>query len=243
MVEVSQDIQAKYQRFGADEREALNDLAKSFLPSNERKGEQIEQILEQMDVRMQLEKHLPEHPHIQEFYSLAANSLWDACELLHIPIPRFELTHQWQDKRARDRENAEGSASAGNYAVSLSPKYIEDMMEGSFGPIYQYDLMAIIYHEVYHLWQSIHFPERDTKWREKIRKIKRDNPTIVEEIKSIGRNELATLLFEHKILGEISPDTQKKFLVKMFLILLKKWEISRVISLRKSKKEFLEGSQ
>lgn len=241
MVEVSADIQAKYERFGGEKRKALNDFAKSFLPSDEKKDEQIARILEHMKVRMQLEKHLPENTHLQEFYLLAAHSLWDACELLHIPIPQFELRHQWGNKNIKVHE--EGAADAESYVVKLHPTYIEEMLEGSFGPVYQYDLMAIIYHEVYHLWQAIHFPTRYARWKERIQKIKEKNLTLAEEIRSTGRNELAALLFEHNMLGEISPNTHKQFLTKMILFLLKKWEISKVISSRKSKKEFLEGTK
>ena len=243
MPEVSPDIKAKYERFGSEKSEALNDFAKSFLPSNERKDEQIAQIVERMKVRLQLEKHLPENSHLDEFYLLAAHSLWDACELLHIPIPRFELIHQWHDQKAKTRNHAAGHAIAEYYTISLLPTYIEEMLEDSFGLGYQYDLMAIIYHEAYHLWQSIHFPKRYYREKEGILRIKKQNPTLADEITSIGRHELATLLFEHKILGEISPKTHKQFLVKMILILLKKWEISIVISARKSKKDTLKGSQ
>jgi len=241
MVEVSQDIQAKYERFGNETRDALNDLAKSFLPSHEKKDEQIAEILEHMEVRMQLERHLPKNSHLQEFYLLAAHSLWDACELLHIPIPRFELKHEWSNKHIKVYE--EGAADAESYVIKLHPVYIEEMLEGSFGPMYQYDLMAIVYHEVYHLWQSIHFPARYARWKERVQRIKKKDPTLADEIKSIGRNEFATLLFEHNILEEISPKTHKQFLIKIILILLKKWEASKVISARKTKKEFLEGSQ
>lgn len=213
MSETSHITPEKYQRFGKGRADLLkeNPDPNYPFPSNERRDEQILNIMSRTKIRLKVKLHIEniEEKQVDEFYIIAASTLWDVCRLLQIPIPHIELSAQWNDRHGRKRHlNADGEVNPRHYAIRISPDYIAEIFE-SFSDLNRYDLVSFIYHETYHLWQNVHFNTRQ------------NNPK-----NQSMRDEYAAQIFEYYALRNITPETHRQYLIKMILLALKRFMIT-----------------
>jgi hypothetical protein len=183
----------KYANFDKENTESLRGEPEPFVvfTNKEEKDTQIAQISKNLRGRLNLSRNFKENPNIEIFYQECSSDVWEACELLQIPLPGIRLKKEREDGIAGD--------ATSSHVIRISPNFVEDLLK-SFKYFDKLDLQSFIFHESYHLWQYIHFPnstQRETDSR---------------------RPEVGALLFEEKFLKNVSPKTPKEFVSKMLKI-------------------------
>lgn len=189
MSEIGYDSEAeKYAHFDSERIDTLKkEKTQATFTNKEEKDSQIIQISETLKRNLKLSQAYKENPNIEPFYQECASSVWEACELLKIPLPRIRI--------GKEDPDAVGNANL-DYEIRITPDYIRERL-GSFSYFDKLDLKSFFFHESYHLWQYIHFPNSAQKETDS------------------WRLEVGALLFEEKFLKGVSPKTPKEFVAKM----------------------------
>lgn len=184
------DRSEKYSRFESERIEALEKHPHAVFTSIEKKEDQVREIRN----KVQRYLRLKDGPNREAFYDECSLDIWEACELLKIPIPGIRY-----GKSKLGGRDIDGSVGF-DHEIRVSPVFVEDVVD-RFSYFDRLELKLFIFHEMYHLWQHIHFPNASQRGR-------RSN-----------RSEVGALLLEEDLIKNLSPETPKEFMSKWLAFL------------------------
>jgi hypothetical protein len=234
MIDISPELGKKYQRFGAEKSNKLRERVGEFFPQPEKKDQQIRGMIDFMKTTLKLENRFSGHPNLELFYLTVAESIWDACTMLGLPIPSIGLLYEWHDKYATEHDNGLAAADVVGYRLKLSPRLIDTFLADKlFVYLEKYELTVIIFHEMYHFWQALVFPKQTQKLIYKRQEMHDINPEFAEELKQSGNKEYAAILFEKKATEHIQTKGVKEFFAKMITLLARRRQLKEFFQLRK----------
>lgn len=187
------DRSEKYSRFESEKIVALEKHPNADLTSIEKKEDQIREIKDKIQRRLKLK----DGPNKGDFYDECSLGIWEACELLKVPIPGV----RYGKSKLGDRD-IDGSVGS-DYEIRVSPVFVEGIVD-RFSYFDRLDLKLFIFHETYHLWQHIHFPNASQGGRKS------------------NRLEVGALLLEEELIKSLSPETPKEFVSKWLVFLANK---------------------
>jgi hypothetical protein len=81
----------------------------------------------------------------------------------------------WEERGRKENQNIMGKCNTDEWSISISPYYLENIVNGIEGIKRDYDINISLNelggHEVYHLWESVAFPKTFKKHGEKDKEI------------------------------------------------------------------------
>lgn len=151
-------------------------------------GEKTQQI---DTYRNKLKVWLRDQPDIEKFDDFCLQSaadIWEACNLLKIPLPR-----RVKLRIEKGNRSSEGDATT-DYEIRISPDKVNEWLE-RYTFFDRLESKMFYFHECYHLWQLIHFPRQFVSGDKKV--------------------EVSAMMFENKMLNSFHPQTPKEFIAKI----------------------------
>ncbi len=188
-IDIPHDEVEKYSKFGSKDLGLVKPDA--IFPESDKKEIQVKDYSQKIRERFGREIH--NNKNLDDFCVQSATDIWEACNLLKIPLPiRTRLRN-----KNRSTTSSIGDATD-DYEIRVSLEEVTDWLD-SYTVFDKLKSKMFYYHECYHLWQQVHFPNLYVKG-------------------SSNKIETSALMFEFKMLKNFHPSTPKEFLSKILLL-------------------------
>lgn len=161
---------------------------------------------------------------------IIAKSIVDSCINLEIPIPDLEYGSEFPYGMHFD---------AKTYKIGIGEKRLRKL---SINANNNYIFRAILFHECYHAWQTIHFPNRSAEYflylHKLIKKDDQKNKDQYEFYRLFSRYEVGAEMYALKNIKNVKTESAMQLLGKIQALIRVSIHLSSINLARRLKKDF-----